>query len=166
MSDGCEFGFVIDIPVMRQWDNIPRVRASLQSCIALLFQDVDHGHTMSMIGGELLENAFKYGHWREGMVEVFRIKVWGVVHGESHVQVSNPVEDPACAAPVFATLTLLARAESPAIAYQARMVEIATAQRAVSQLGLLRIAYEGPCQLEADLASNVLTITATIPGAA
>jgi len=161
MSRTSDFSFTIDMPVVRQWENIDGVRASLQTCVALLFQDVDQRHTLAMIAGELLENAVKYGDWGDGL-EVCRFRVWGQIGGDCHIMVSNPIDSDARARPVFEVIERLQDAASPAEAYQARLIEIAASSAPVTQLGLLRIAYEGGCRLAGDLTSDTLTVTATI----
>jgi hypothetical protein len=46
------------------------------------------------------------------------------------------------------------------------MMEIASSPTHFSRLGLLRIAYEGGCELDAQLQGEMLTVKATIPCAA
>lgn len=156
------FNFTIDFPVLGEWENVDQVRLSLQSCIAHLFQNVDHRELLSMVAGELLENAVKYAH-RTEEVTMFRLKIWGALGEGAYVQVSNPV------GPRDATLALesirgINSASSVADAYMQRMLEIASRPSNLSRLGLLRIAYEGGCELTGHVQDEILTITAAVPG--
>jgi hypothetical protein len=68
------FGFSIDLPVRNDWRNVDLMRSSIQSCFTAVFRDLDGCHAMSMVTGELLENAMKYGHWGESE-QVFRLRL-------------------------------------------------------------------------------------------
>lgn len=164
MTPGVGFNFTIDFPVLGEWENIDQVRLSLQSCVSHLFQNVDHRELLSMVAGELLENAVKYAH-RTNEVTMFRLKIWGALGGTAHVQVSNPV-DPDGASVALASIEGIRSAGSVAEAYTRRMLEIASRPSSMSRLGLLRIAYEGGCELSGTVDNDILTITAAVPGAA
>lgn len=157
------FNFTIDFPVVGEWENVDQVRLSLQSCIAHLFQNIDHRELLSMVAGELLENAVKYAH-RTDEVTMFRLKIWGALGDVAFVQVSNPV-DPEAATTALASIDGIESASSVADAYRARMFEIASRPSRLSRLGLLRIAYEGGCKISGAVNDDVLTITAAIPSA-
>lgn len=157
------FNFTIDFPVLGEWENVDQVRLSLQSCIATLFQNVDLRHVLAMVAGELLENAVKYAH-RADDHTMFRLKIWGALGDVAFVQVSNPVDDDG-ARTVLDAIGDIRHASSVADSYFLRMREIATRPSRLSRLGLLRIAYEGGCELSADVEAGILTITAAIPGA-
>jgi hypothetical protein len=157
------FNFTIDFPVLGQWENVDQVRLSLQSCIATLFQNVDLRHTLAMVAGELLENAVKYAH-RSDDHTMFRLKIWGALTDVAFVQVANPVDDES-ARFVIEQVENIRTAQSIAEAYFERMREIASRPSRMSRLGLLRIAYEGGCELSAQHDDGILTITAAIPGA-
>lgn len=156
------FNFTIDFPVLGEWENVDQVRLSLQSCIATLFQNVDLRHVLAMVAGELLENAVKYAH-RADDHTMFRLKIWGALGDVAFVQVSNPIDDDG-ARTVLDAIGDIRSASSVADSYFQRMREIATRPSRLSRLGLLRIAYEGGCELSADVAAGILTVTATIPG--
>lgn len=157
------FNFTIDFPVRGEWENVDQVRLSLQSCIATLFQNVDHRDVLAMVSGELLENAVKYAH-RTSEHTMFRLKVWGALGDIAFVQVSNPVND-VSAAVVLEAIESIRSAPSVVDAYYQRMREIAARPSRMSRLGLLRIVYEGGCELAGEVHEGVLTVTATIPGA-
>lgn len=156
------FNFTIDFPVRGEWENVDQVRLSLQSCIATLFQNVDVRHVLAMVAGELLENAVKYAH-RADDHTMFRLKIWGALGDVAFVQVANPVDE-ASARLVLDAIASIRSSASIADSYLQRMREIASRPSRLSRLGLLRIAYEGGCELSADLTDGVLTVTAAIPG--
>jgi hypothetical protein len=155
------FNFNIDFPVLGEWENVDQVRLSLQSCIATLFQNVDLRHTLAMVAGELLENAVKYAH-RADDHTMFRLRIWGAIGDVAFVQVSNPIDEEG-ARIVLGAIADIRAADSVADSYFHRMREIATRPSRLSRLGLLRIAYEGGCELSADVRSDILTVTAGIP---
>ena len=55
------FCFTLDLPVRNEWGNIEKLRESVHSCLSAMFNDMDGCHAITMITGELLENAMKYG---------------------------------------------------------------------------------------------------------
>ena len=155
------FNFTIDFPVRGEWENVDQVRLSLQSCIATLFQNVDLRHILAMVAGELLENAVKYAH-RTDDHTMFRLKIWGAIGDVAFVQVANPVDEES-ARFVLDAIASIKSSDSIADSYFQRMREIASRPSRLSRLGLLRIAYEGGCELSGELTDGVLTITAAIP---
>jgi two-component sensor histidine kinase len=156
-----DFRFSIDVPVRNQWDNVERLRQSVQHCLTSVFTDMDGVDALAMVTGELLENAIKYGCWRdEG--GVFRLRLWGDRHGAT-VAVENPVADEEGPARVESTLRFLAGFADSQAAYQARLLEVAAAPRGTSGgLGLVRVAYEGGCRLRADRDGQTLRVTAEL----
>lgn len=162
MTRAVDFGFTFDVPVLGEWESIDMARLALQTCVATLFQSVDHRDILAMVAGELLENAVKYARFQDGEVLVFRMRVWGVMGGESHVQVSNAAE-PESAQVVLDTVARIKAVTNVADLFRERLLEIAVSPRRMSRLGLLRIAHEGRCRLDAAMKGDVLTITATVP---
>jgi hypothetical protein len=130
----------------------------VQNCFEAVFHDVAGRDALAMVTGELLENAIKYGHWTAGS-GFFRLKVWGDA-AQSFVAVTNPVakgsEDPAR---VRTVIDFIASKASPAEAYRERLLEVASAEH-MRGLGLVRIAYEGECQLSVRVENDELCITA------
>lgn len=153
------FGFSIDLPVRNDWRNVDLMRSSIQSCFTAVFRDLDGCHAMSMITGELLENAMKYGHWGE-KEQVFRLRITG---DASHATIV--VENPASRA--SGHVERLSRAiewirgfTNPRDAYRARLREIADAEPGQSrQLGLVRVAYEGGGLLSCRFDGSVVVVT-------
>ena len=161
-DDDTAFRFTIDLPVTSKWEDIALVRSSVEMCLSTLFHDLERPQALAMVTGELLENAVKYGAWgREA--GIFRLRIWGSRGAESFVEVSNPVDGDDAASAVIDAVRLLRSADSPAAALQARMMEIASGTGpGGSGLGLLRIAYEGACELEAMVDGGVVTVTARL----
>ena len=158
-----DFCFSIDVPVRNEWSNIDLLRTSVQNCFNAVFSDIDGCKALSMVTGELLENAMKYGHWaQEDQPQVFRLRVSGE-RGKTRVSVANPIrsDDPAVE-DLVETLRWIESFPSPEAAYRARLLEIASADEeiSVSKLGLVRVAYEGNCLLRASVGANILTVTA------
>jgi hypothetical protein len=158
------FNFSIDLPVRSEWANVDLLRTSVQNCFTAIFSDIEGCHSLAMVTGELIENAIKYGDWSGTDEQRFHLRVWG--EGRSaHVSVENPVQSgDSNAAEVLRTLGWMRNFASPIEAYRAKLLEIAEADRAPgnSKLGLVRIAYEGNCQLSAELVRGILRVQAEL----
>lgn len=169
MTPPTTFSFSIDLPIRSDWANVDLLRTSVQNCFTAVFSDIDGCQALAMVTGELLENAIKYGDWSGDDGGAFRLRVWGETArpgtpGHSaHVQVENPVKkgDPSVGA-VLDTLEWIKTFPSAKEAYRAKLLEIAASrdEMSPSRLGLVRIAYEGSCTLRAEVAENVLRVTA------
>jgi hypothetical protein len=160
-----DFRFSIDLPVTDRWENVDLLRTSVQSCFTAVFQNVDGCNAISMVTGELLENAVKYGAWST-TPGPFRLRVEGSA-GRAVVTVENPVassEDPNLAA-LLGVVRWLRGFPDAAEAYRARLLEIASAPRDhehTSGLGLVRVAYEGGCTLSAEVADGLVRVVAVL----
>ena len=163
------FSFSIDLPIRSDWANVDLMRTSVQNCFTAIFSDIDGCQALAMVTGELLENAIKYGDWSGDDGGAFRLRVWGEGSraGEgrrsAHVSVENPVKpDDPHVADALATLRWIASYPSAKEAYRAKLLEIAAArdEMSPSRLGLVRIAYEGNCNLHAEVNEGVLKVTA------
>lgn len=159
------FSFSIDLPVRNEWKNVDLVRTSVQNCFAAVFADIDGCNALSMVTGELLENAMKYGLWKaDDPSQTFRLQVNG---GKelTRVIVENPVNpDAPGLSELFKTLEWIRGFDTPAEAYRARLLEIASAEDdpSKSKLGLVRIAYEGNCSLSAEVEGATLSMVAEL----
>lgn len=156
-----EFEFLIDLPVENHWENVDLLRTSVLNCLAAVFRKVDGVHSFGTIAAELLENAIKYGHWPDGPTkpEHLHLRVWGDRH-QAHVEVTNPVNpDSDALKELLGTIDWLKSFPSAEEAYRARLLEVATSPKGVSKLGLVRIAYEGNCTLDARIDGNVLRVS-------
>lgn len=160
------FSFSIDLPVRNEWRNIDLLRTSVQNCFTAVFSDLDGCNTVSIVTGELLENAMKYGHWTDSDEPgTFRLRVEGT-DDATIVSVENPVApDKNALRELETTLEWINKHDSPEEAYRARLIEIASAESepGESKLGLVRVAYEGNCRLDAKVDGRTLTVTARIP---
>lgn len=161
MSIPLTFSFEIDVTTRTEWANIELLRGSIQRCFLAVFDNIDGCNTISMVGGELLENAVNYGSWAE-RGGLLHLRAWGE-GTQVHIQVSNP-----CKAAGFAevqhSLRWIAGFPTPGDAYRARLEEIAREPRGtgISKLGLARMSYEGRCQLSAQYDGEIITVTALI----
>jgi hypothetical protein len=155
-----QFTFAIDLPVRSEWTNVDVVRNAILNCFRTVFRDLEGCQRIAMVAGELMENAIKYGYWTVSEDRPLRLRLSGVgdkiqVSVESPVDPGSPrVQD------LFATLEWLGGFPNAADAFQARMLAIAAAPAgsAGSKLGLARIAYEGNCQLAAEIDGDVLRV--------
>ena len=153
------FGFSIDLPVRNDWRNVDLMRSSIQSCFTAVFRDLDGCHAMSMITGELLENAMKYGHWGESE-QVFRLRITG---DSSHAAIV--VENPASRSSghverLQQAIQWIRGFSNPRDAYRTRLREIADADPGQTrQLGLVRVAYEGGGVLSSSFDGSVVVVT-------
>lgn len=159
MSD--EFGFQIDVPVRNEWQNVTLLVTSVQNCFHAMFADLDGSQKVAMVAGELLENAIKYGSWKEDGSHHLRLRVSGR-EGEARVTVENPARADAVTE-LRRTLDWMKEHPSADSAYRARLIAIAqTADPDVSKLGLVRIAYEGRAQITIEHERGVLRVTAQL----
>ena len=164
MTASPEFGFSIDLTVRNEWRNVDLLRTSVQNCFTAVFADLDGCHAIAMVTGELLENALKYGDWQRGDRAMFRLRVNGGA-GKIDVSVSNPLRaNDVNASNLFKSIEWINSFAKPEQAYRARMLQIAQSDEdtSPSQLGLVRIAFEGNCRLKASLADGQVTVVATL----
>lgn len=161
-----KFAFYICLPVRNEWRNIDLLRTSVQSCFTAMFADIDGCHAVAMVTGELLENALKYGSW--GLDDavtarsVFRLRAVGDGEGVE-VSVQNPcATDGATIARLEETVRWISLQPNPEAAYRLRLLQIASSEdpATVGGLGLVRIAYEGNCEVSTKVEGDVLTVTA------
>ncbi len=143
-----DISFQIRVPIGQDWRNVELLRTSILSCLAAVFRDTDFCQSVGMIAGELIENAIKYGKWSNSDPGSFNVNVQGNSERVA-VEVCNPVPSVDNFRNVRQTLERLRSYPSPRDAYLERLREVASARGGESGLGLLRIAYEGSCDLEA-----------------
>lgn len=159
------FAFSIDVPVRGEWANVDLLRTSVQNCFTAVFSDVDGCHALSMVTAELLENAVKYGSWGAHGEQAFRLRVIGHPN-RALVSVENPIEaDDPKVTELLETLEWMKGFDSPADAYRSKLLSIAdTSERpmGLSKLGIVRVAYEGSCNIHAAVNDERLTVTAEL----
>lgn len=163
--DSTEYSFTIDLPIRNEWQSVDLMRTSVQNCFAALFREVDGSHAVSMVTGELLENAMKYGNWggHADVEQVFRLSIVGNSEGAT-VRVQSPVDpDGDNVHRLFETIEWINSHDDPEDAYRARLLAIASEREdAFNRLGLVRVAYEGGGKISADAADGVVTVTVRI----
>ena len=160
-----DLGFSIDMTVRNEWRNVDLLRTSVQNCFTAVFADVDGCHAIAMVTGELLENALKYGDWASGDRAMFRLRVQGKSHSVVEVSVQNPLRaSDVNAVNLFKAIEEINSFPKPEQAYRARMLQIAQNEEdtSPSRLGLVRIAFEGNCKLDARIADGTVTVTASL----
>ncbi len=162
-----EIGFSIDMAVRNEWRNVDLLRTSVQNCFTAVFADVDGCHAIAMVTGELLENALKYGDWRTraGDDAVFRLRVHGSQSNTVTVSVQNPLDasDPNSRA-LHEAIEWINSFPTADAAFKARLMQIAQSDddEMPSRLGLVRIAFEGNCRLQARVDGGTAIVTATL----
>jgi hypothetical protein len=158
------FYFSLDVPMRREWGNVDLLRTSVQNCFTAVFADIDGCHALAMVTGELLENAVKYGVWtRSTPQKAFRLRVVGEPSC-TLVSVENPIRAGSeSIEELLETLRWIASFDDVEAAYRARLLEIANNRNvSTSKLGLVRVAYEGNCRLEAQVFGDSLKVTAEL----
>ncbi|HEV8320340.1 MAG TPA: hypothetical protein VG389_01905 [Myxococcota bacterium] len=154
------FSFMIDLPVRNDWANVDLLRTSILNCFTATFHDMDGCHSLAMVAGELLENAIKYGDWKDGE-RALRLRVWGDA-AWAKVQVDSPVQpDSPSLGALNDAITWLDAYPSAEDAYRARLLAVAARPLAEGggKLGIARIAYEGNCKLKAEVKGDLLSVT-------
>jgi hypothetical protein len=153
---------VIDLPVRTEWKNIDLVSTSVRDCFTAVDLDRDECQTIAIVVAELMENAIKYGCWSAGREPGFvRVRI-DESPQRTVVRVENPVEPGSDAlADLSATIAWIQSHRTAEDAYRERLLEIASGR--MGKLGLVRVAFEGNCNLEASLSENgsVVTVTAS-----
>jgi hypothetical protein len=156
-----EISFQIRVPIGRDWRNVELLRTSILNCLAAVFHDTDFCQSVGMIAGELIENAIKYGKWSDSDPGSFTVDVQGN-HERVAIEVCNPVPSRDDVQKVRAVLERLRSFPSAREAYLERLREVASTRgRESGGLGLLRMAYEGACDLEASEEHQLLRMRAT-----
>jgi len=151
--------FAIDLPLRNEWENVERVRASVESVCLAMGRSAERGQAVGMVVAELLENAIKYGDWSRS--EHFRFRLWGESE-RAFVVVENPVRDDDPEAAILArTMEWIEGFATPAEAYRASM--LASAEGAPASLGIVRILYEGRCSLRIESSAHLLRVIGELP---
>jgi hypothetical protein len=152
---------VIDLPVRTEWKNIDLVSTSVRDCFTAVDLDRDECHTIAIVVAELMENAIKYGCWSAECEPGFvRVRI-DESPRRTIVSVENPVDpDSRVLADLSATIAWIRSHGTAEEAYRERLLEIASGK--VGKLGLVRVAFEGNCDIEASLSEDgrIVTVTA------
>ncbi len=160
----------LEMVLPARWESVPEARAATLRVLEAAFHRGAPDEYVGMIVSELLENAVRYGDWAERAPDARAMTL--VVRGDA-AKIVVEVTSPSSADRIeglTGTLTWMASFPSPRDAYEARVRALAedSASPDVSRLGLVRIAAEGRCELEAELdASRLLHVRAIVrPGRA
>ncbi len=155
--------FRLELPIEPQWQNVDLLRLAILNCLHAVFGDPELSESVGIVASELLENAIKYGEWSHGPQRFLLLSARGmgtdvVVDVASPVRAGSPH-----LANVEATIGWIQKFPTAREAYVARMRMIAEQPDGGSRMGLVRIAYEGPCEIVATYDAGMLHVHATIP---
>lgn len=146
-----------------EWKNIDLVSTSLRDCFRAVDLDLDGCRTIAIVVAELLENAMKYGCSTGDCAPGFlRLRI-DESPERTIVRVENPVDPNSRALEDLSeTIAWIRSHGTPEEAFRERLLEIASGKLERSKLGLVRVAFEGNCDLEASVSANgsMLTVTA------
>jgi hypothetical protein len=160
MSD--EYDFAINVPIRNDWSNVSLLVTSVQNCFNAMFANVKESRTVAMVTGELLENAIKYGSWKTSDQRL-HLRVAGSKE-VTRICVDNP-SDPESFKDLQKSLDWMAGFPDAEAAFRARLLALATTSDSqVSKLGVVRIAYEGRCAIDAKYVDGVVFVTAELRG--
>jgi len=146
-----------------KWKNVDLLRTAILNCVAVIVGEGDASTTVGIIVSELLENAIKYGEWTESNASTLTLDITGN-HDRIRIDVASPTR-PGSAnfESLKKTVDWIRSFPAPREAYLERIRQVADEDGSQSRLGLVRIAHEGPCQLEVKLvADNNLVITSAV----
>jgi hypothetical protein len=158
MSD--DYDFSINVPVRNDWSNVSLLVTSVQNCFIAMFANVKGSRTVAMVTGELLENAIKYGTWKDED-EHLRLGVSGRTD-RARITVANPC-DLESFQELQRSINWMGEFADAEAAFRARLLAIATtADPEISKLGIVRIAHEGRCKVSADYADGIVRVVAEL----
>ena len=146
--------FRLEVPIAPDWQNIDLLRTAILHCLAAALADTNVGAVVATITSELLENGIKYGDWTGK--DALHVRVLADARRIA-IDVASPVAHEDHVANVRRVLDWIGSFPSAREAYVARMQAIADASEpGGSRMGLVRVACEGPCRLEAQLEADGL----------
>jgi len=150
--------FHIQLPLHPGWEAIEPLRASVLASAKAIFPHPTLAASIALVTAELLENALKFGRWEHGGDGCFALRMDG--HDDRvEIEVSNPVSPgDENVERLRGELARIAAAPSPEQAYTKAVRGVALGKQAC--LGLARAAYEGGCDLSAQVKGNVLSVRA------
>jgi hypothetical protein len=135
----------LELAIPSQWTRIDSVRQAVSLCLSAVFGDVTLKDSLAMVSAELLENAIKYGE--EGGVTLSI----GKQADRLVIEVTNGIASSSHTRSLEDRIAWLRGFESPSEAYLAalaRVYEQSTVDHLASGLGIVRIAYEGGCEVD------------------
>lgn len=142
-------GIRLDLSIPPDWTRIELVRKAVGFCVWAVFGRGDLRDSLSMVSAELLENAVKYSAPDRDVRLSITEEPDKLV-----VAVTNEVEGDAHVTTLVQRLEWLKTFSSAADAYMAALSEVfdhkGEERAGEGGLGIVRIAYEGGCDLECD----------------
>jgi len=138
----------LDLRVDPEWDAIKATWDPSRAMLAGAGFDDDNSYQIAMVAQELLENAVKYGSFREGEAIALEIRV---ARDDVTVEVRSRVGVDDAHLRRFDQMVQWVRGfQDPFEAYVERLKTVAAQpySQGESGLGLTRIAYEGRCILD------------------
>jgi hypothetical protein len=155
--------FHLELPIEPEWQNVDLLRLAILNCLHAVFGDPELSESVGIVTSELLENAIKYGDWSHGPSRFLLLSARGIGNAVV-VEVASPVRDGSPhLANIASTIAWIRRFSTAREAYLARMRAIAEQPDGHSRMGLVRIAYEGPCEIESQHDGGLMRVRATIP---
>ncbi len=150
--------FQVELPILPGWEAIEPFRAAVLACVKAVFPQPALAPSIGLVTAELLENAVKFGRWQRDGGGVFALRMDG--HSDRvEIEVSSPVVPGDENVERLRTeLARIAAAPSPEQAYTKAVRAVALGKPAF--LGLARVAYEGGCDLSAQVDGDVLRVRA------
>lgn len=135
----------LSLTMAADWERIEAVRQAVSLGMTAVLDDTDLVERMAMVSAELLENAVKHG---EPQLIGFCLEE---LDGRLVVSVRSALSQKRELSLLTERLRWIAAFPAPKEAYLAAMTEVYQHGEPTSgTLGLVRIAYEGSCQLECD----------------
>ncbi len=157
----------IDLEIEATWERVAVLRVMIISATLAVTHDAALSDGVGMVASELLENAVRYGAFETLPPTTPRRVGLRVTTSDDAIEivVTSPVAVVDERLDAFrTTLAWLASFASPREAYVARVRELAEGPpTGGSRMGLVRIAAETPCVLDADVdATRRLRVRATV----
>ncbi len=144
----------VELHIPPEWSRIDPVRQAVGLCVAAVLGSEDLRDALGMVCAELLENAIKYGRSDPRGVRLVLRQSAQDNQQVVTLSVINAVESASHHLAVLRQrIDWIRGYDSPAEAYMAALTTVyerAEAQGGEGGLGLVRIAYEGGCQLDCD----------------
>jgi hypothetical protein len=146
-----------------RWGNIDRMRTAVLSAAEAVFGRGDVSEVVGTVTSELMENAVKYGTFTEPHRVWLKVAVTAARSG-LRIDVECPVDEGSDhLQSLRQTLQWIDGFPCARDAYVARIQQIADqGVDGKSGLGLVRIACEGPCSIEAAVAEGTLVVSAIV----
>lgn len=145
-----------DLQIEPEWNVIKKIKERIQTEPALQGIGADFRDAALLTAIELVENGLKYSEGPGAFPVKFHFEV---AAGECLIQVVNS----SASAEHKATLQQLIRrasAEDPFALYVERLEQVKDRPDGYSRMGLIRIAYEAEFSLSAEIAGDLVTLSA------